>query len=134
MPLVGFLDVRRVTAGFAVNDLVLAGLGRHHEFVRMTAADDAGVGLNRKRLQSAPRENARVGVVHFLVSGLRRLVAHVEAVGVLHDELPGAHQAEARADFVAELDADLVEILRQLPVGIDFSGGGGRDDFLGSGA
>src|SRR5208282_3577042 len=51
-----------------------------------------------------------------------------------HDELTGAHQPEARADFVPELDADLVKILRQLPIGIDFGGGGGGDDFLGRGA
>jgi len=50
----GLFDVRRVTAGFAENDFVLAGLGGHHEFVREIATDDAGVGLNRKRLQAAP--------------------------------------------------------------------------------
>ena len=67
----GFLNVRRITAGLAEHDLVLAGLGRHHEFVRKFAADDAGVGLDRKRLQPAPRKNARVGVVHFLVTRRR---------------------------------------------------------------
>src|ERR1017187_6969832 len=94
----GFLNIRGVTAGFAINHLVLAGFGGDHKLVRKFSADDAGVGFDRKRLQSAPRKDARISVVHFLVADLGRLVAHVEAVGVLHDELAGAHEAEARAD------------------------------------
>ena len=130
----GLLDVRRVTAGFAEDDFVLAGLGGHHEFVREIAADDAGVGLHRKRLQSAPGKDARVGIKHFFVAGHRAVVRGVERIGVFHDEFLRAHEAEARADFIAEFHADLVEVLGQLPVGIDFVGGDGGDDLLGRGA
>ena len=91
--------------------------------MRVVAADDPGVGLDRERLQPATGEDARVGVVHLFVAGHRAVVGGVERISVLHDEFLGAHQAEARADFIAELDAHLVEILRQLPVGIDFAGG-----------
>ena len=75
----GFFDVRRVTAGFAEGDFVLAGFGGDHEFVRIIAADDAGVRLHRKRLQAAARENARVGVIHFFVAGHGAFVRGVEA-------------------------------------------------------
>jgi len=40
----------------------------------------------------------------------------VERVGVLHDELAAAHQAGARAQFVAELGLDLEQGERQLPI------------------
>jgi hypothetical protein len=40
----------------------------------------------------------------------------VERIGVLHQEFARAHHAEARADLVAELGLDLVEVDRQLLV------------------
>ncbi len=45
--------------------------------------------------------------------------SHVEGVGVLHDELLRAHEAEARTRLVAELRLDLVHDHRQLAVGAD---------------
>ena len=51
----------------------------------------------------------------------RRGSVHVEGVGILHDELAAAHQAEAGADLVAELALDLVEIERHLPVALDLA-------------
>ena len=81
-------------------------------------------------LEAAALEDARVGVVHLLVARLRGFVGGVEAVGVLHDELLGAHQAEARADFIPELGLDLVEVLRHLPVGVDLAGDERGDDLL----
>jgi hypothetical protein len=36
----------------------------------------------------------------------------MEGVGIFHDEFAPAHHAEARADLVAELHLDLVEIGR----------------------
>ena len=129
-----FLDVRRVAARLAVNHLVLASHRRHHELMRVVAADDASVGLDREVAQAAAVEDARVGVIHPLVAGHRALVAGVEGIGVLHDEFLRAHEAEARADFVAELHADLVEVHRHLPVGIEFARCQRGDDLLGGGA
>ena len=130
----GLLDVRCVATGLAIDHVILAGLGRHHEFVGQAAADDAGVGLDGESLQTTALEDARVGIVHLAVAGGGRLVADIEAVGVLHDELARAHQTEARADFVAELDLDLVEIFRELAVGADLVGGERGDDLLVRGA
>ena len=124
------LDVGRVAATFAVNDFVFTGLGRDHEFVREFAAHHAGIGLDRNRLESAPLKNARISIVHFPVADLRGLIGRIKAVGVLHDEFPGAHEAEARADFIAKLGLNLIEILRQLAVGTDFNGHQGGDDFF----
>src|ERR1039458_10705277 len=74
--------------------------------MRIIAADDAGVGLDWKRLQPAAREDARVGVIHFLVAGHRALVRGVERIRVLHDEFLRAHQSEARTYLVAEFRSE----------------------------
>src|SRR5262249_42231271 len=42
----------------------------------------------------------------------------------------GAHKPEPRPDFVAELRLNLVEVLRHLPVRIDFAGHQRRNDLL----
>ena len=81
-------------------------------------------------LQAAALEDAGVGVKHFLVVRRRSLVGGVEGVGVLHDEFAGAHEAEAGADFIAELCLDLIEVLGQLAVGTQFAGHQGGDGFL----
>ena len=65
-----------------------------------------------------------------MVADHGRLVAHVEGVGVLHDEFLGAHEAEARADFIAKLHLDLVEVFRELPVAGNLGRGQRGDDFL----
>ena len=124
------LHIRRISAPLAEHDFVLARLGGHHELVRELAAHHARVRLDRDRLEPATLEDARVGVIHLVIARLRRLVRGVEAVGVLHDELLGAHQAEARADLIAELGLNLVEVLRHLPVGIDLARDERGDDFL----
>jgi hypothetical protein len=43
----------------------------------------------------------------------------VEAVGILHDEFPGADESKARPDFIPELRLDLVMDRRQLLPGAD---------------
>jgi hypothetical protein len=53
----------------------------------------------------------------------------VEAVGVLHRELAGAHQAGLRPGLVAQLGLELVPHLRQLAVRVQLRGQG-RHDFL----
>jgi len=65
-----------------------------------------------------------------LVRGVRGFERGVEAVGVLHDELFGAHQAEPRADFVAELGLDLVDRAGELAVRADLAGQEFGDDLL----
>ena len=55
----------------------------------------------------------------------------VEAVGVFHNKFAAAQDAEARAEFVAELEADLIEIYRKLFVGFDFACGDAGNDFFG---
>ena len=42
----------------------------------------------------------------------------MEGVGVLHQKLAATHQAKARADLVAELGLDLVQVDRQLFVAV----------------
>jgi hypothetical protein len=58
----------------------------------------------------------------------------VEAVGVLHDEFAAAHEAEARADLVAELRLDLVERGGQLLVGAQLVAHQARDELFVRGA
>src|SRR5665213_4615829 len=45
----------------------------------------------------------------------------MERIGVLHDELAAAHDAEARPYFIAELQLDLVEIDRQLAIALELT-------------
>ena len=54
----------------------------------------------------------------------------MERVGVLHDELARAHHAEARANLVAELGLDLIEIDRQLLVAAQLAARDVGDHFL----
>ena len=65
---------------------------------------------------------------------MRVLVAGVERVGVLHDELAPAHQAGARPQLVAELGLDLVEVERQLAVAAHVAAHEVDDDLLVRGA
>ena len=102
--------------------------------MRKLAAHHARVGVHGQRFQSAALEDARVGVVHLLVTGLRGFIRSVEAVGVFHDEFLGAHETEARANFIAELGLDLIKNLRQLAVGTDLAGDQSGNDFFVGGA
>jgi len=54
----------------------------------------------------------------------------VERVRILHQEFARAHHAEARADLVAELPLDLVEIHRQLLVALQLGAREVGDHFL----
>ncbi len=94
------------------------------------AADRAGVGLHGAEREAEPREDARVGVVHVAVFAREIVCVEVERVGILHQELARAHDAEARADLVAELGLDLVEVDRQLLVALELVAREIGDDFL----
>ena len=80
------------------------------------APDVAGVGLDRAGIQAAAPEDAVVGVKHGLIGDVGGFERGVEAVGVLHDEFLGTHQAESRADFIAELGLYLVDGTGELAV------------------
>jgi hypothetical protein len=60
--------------------------------------------------------DARVGLLLLLVALAHGLLVRGERVAVLHDELAAAHEAEARAQLVAELVLHLVEGHGQLLV------------------
>ena len=100
--------------------------------MRVIAADDARVCFHRKVLHATTIKDAFVGVIHFFVARHRTFVRGVERIGVFHDEFFRAHQTEARADFIAELAAHLIKILRQLAIRIDLTCCQRRDDLLGS--
>ena len=100
-------------------DLALAGLGQDDELVAEIAADRAGIGPHRDRLQAQAREGAQIGDEHAVIGVARAGLVEVEGIGVLHQELARAHDAEARPHLVAELPLDVVEVERQVLVGLD---------------
>src|SRR4029079_12081049 len=123
----GLLDVRRVAALRAADDGALPGLGDDHELVRGRAADRAGVRLDHRVVELAGLEDLAVGATHVVVSNVQALRARMEGVGVLHDELAPAHEAEAGTDLVPELGLDLVEADRELPGALDVPADDVRD-------
>ena len=86
------------------------------ELVAKIAADRAGVGPHRHGLQPHAREGAQIGHEHLVIGAARAVGVDVEGVAVLHQELAPAHDAEARADLVAELPLDVIENARQVLV------------------
>ena len=127
----GELDVGGVIGARAVCDRVLTRLGEHLELVRSLAADRTGVGGNRPKLETEPGEDARIRVVHRLVRLEHAVLVRVERIRILHHELARAHHAETRADFVAELGLDMIEIHRQLFVAFQLLARDVGDDFFG---
>ena len=83
------------------------------------AADGARLGAHRHGLQPHAGEGLQVGHEHLVVGMLAGLAGQVEGIGVLHQELAAAHDAEARADLVAELPLDVIEIARHVLVGLN---------------
>ena len=66
----GLLEIRGVAAALADGDEILAGVGGHHELVRLAAAHGAGVRFHHGVLQAAAIEDAAVGLVVLLVGGV----------------------------------------------------------------
>src|SRR5665647_2738987 len=89
----GHLDVGRVAALAAEDDLVLPGVSVGHVFVAHRAAHHARVALDHHRLDPAACVDAVVGGDVLGVALLQGLIAHVEAVRILHDELASAQHA-----------------------------------------
>ena len=128
------LDVRRIAALRAEDDLVLAGLGGRHVGVRDVAAHHARVLVDHPAVDAAALVDAVVGADVLLVAHLERLVVDVEAVGVLHEELARAQDAALGARLVAFLGLDVVPELGELPVGVDLARRQPGDDlFVGHG-
>ncbi len=91
---------------------------QHVELVREAAADGAAVGLDRTELHVDTAEDALICLEHAPVLPVRVGIVHMEGVAVLHDELAAAHQAEARANLVAELRLNLEDVHRKLLVAL----------------
>ena len=58
--------------------------------------------------------------MHHLIGFIQGFRVQMERVGILHDELAGAHHAKPRPALIAELGLDLVEVGRQLFVAFQF--------------
>ena len=98
------------------------------------AAHHARVALDHHAVEAAALVDAVVGGDLQTVALLQGLFAHVEAVGVLHDELARAQHAALGARLVAFLGLDVVPHLRQLLVAVDLARGEPGDDlFVGHG-
>ncbi len=110
------LDIRCVIIGVAVGDGILARVGNDMKFLRLAAADFAAIGPDNPEFEAEALEDGRIGIVHLLVRNFETVLVDVERVRVFHDEFTRPHHAEARANLVAELGLNLVEIDRQLLV------------------
>ena len=127
----GLLDVRGVTALRAHDDEVLAGGGRADELGGVRAAHRAAGRVGRDGRDGQPLEDPHVGVAVRGEGPVQPGPVQVEAVGVLHGELAGAHQAGLGPRLVAQLGLELVPQLRQLAVGLQLRGQGGDDLLVG---
>src|SRR5580765_8711011 len=115
----------------AAEDRVFSALGEDVELVREAAANRPAVGLDGAELHAEPSEDALVGLEHAPVLAVRVRIVHMEGIAVLHDELAAAHQAEARADLIAELRLNLEDVQGQLLVaGDDLPDDVGHDFFV----
>ena len=104
--------------GAVVEHFALAGRRQDDELVAEVAADRPRGGLHRHRLDAHALEGAQISQQLRVIAHPRPGLVEVEAVGVLHQELAAAHDAEARADLVAELPLDVVERARQVAVAL----------------
>ena len=77
------------------------------------AADRAGIGPHRHRLQPHPGEGVQIGHKHPVIGLARRGLVDVERIGVLHQEFAAAHDAEPRPALVAEFPLDVKQVQRQ---------------------
>ena len=66
-------------------------------------------GFHRAEAQAAAGENPRIDLVHLPVGLVETGLIDMEGIGVLHQELAGAHDAEAGPDLVPELGLNLVK-------------------------
>ncbi len=126
---VGRWRARLDEVGVAV-DPALPGLRQDDELVAQVAADGPRIRRHGDRLEPHARERAQVGDEHLVVGVARRLGRQVEGVGVLHEELAPAHDAEAGPHLVAELPLDVIEVARQVAIGLHAVAEDLRDQLL----
>ncbi len=117
-----FGDLRRVLAAQAIDDKVLARIGRHHELHRLAAAHRARERFDRDYIQAATREDPAICVIVLLVRKYPRPSASRSKVKEsLHDELPHAKQARFRTRLIAEFRLNLIPDLGQVLVAAQFA-------------
>ena len=103
-----------VAALGAACDQVFAGLGRHHELMRLRAAHRPGVRLHHHELQPASIKNFAIALMVLLIRNIQPGGIQIERVRVLHDELPHSQQPRFRPRLIAEFRLYLIPDLRQL--------------------
>ena len=118
----GDLPVGPVAVVGRSKDGVLAAVADGHELVGDLAPHHAGVGFDGKHVpQPDAAEDPHVGVVGLLVVLFQIGLGGVEAVGVLHGELPRPDQPRPGTGLVPVLGLDLVEHDGQLLVAVDLA-------------
>ncbi len=127
----GLFYVGGVAAVRAVDDGVLAGAGGADELDGIRAAHGAIGRLGLDGRDAEALEGPLVGLAVAVEGQVELVPAEVEAVGVLHGELAGAHQAGLGPRLVTQLGLELVPHLRQLAVGLELGGEGGDDLLVG---
>ena len=107
-----------------------AGFRQHDPLMAQIATDGAGVGAHRNGRQPHAGIGAKICHEHALIGLYRVFLVQVERVRVLHQEFAAAHGAEARTHLVAELPLDVVEVQRQILVGLHIAAENVGDHFL----
>ena len=86
------------------------------------AAHHADIAFDPIPGDRTPVEDPVVGLYAPGIHGVKTCFVSIEAVCVLHHEFAGPEDSGSRPGFVPFLELDLVEQLREIPVGADFSG------------
>ena len=87
------------------------------------AADGTGIRLHGTKREAATGKNPMIRLFHLLITDGSALIIGIKGIGVFHDKFPPAHQAESGPYLVPELGLNLVEVGRQLPIGLQFPAG-----------
>ena len=117
-----------------IEHIAFTGWRQHDEFVGQVAANRPGIGLHRNGVQPHARKGAHIGNEHAVIAVPGRIEIQIEAVGILHQEFPATQHAEARANLVAELPLDLVNVARQVAIALGAVLEDGGEQLFGRGA
>ena len=121
-----------IGAVVAQQDQVFACIGGDHELLRGSAPDRTAIGINGNRCQSTAFKNASIGLIHLQVCVLEIGLVGMKRVGVFHDEFAPTHEPKTGANFIPKFGLDLVQIHRQLFVGLQqLPSETGHDFFVG---
>src|SRR3989339_1160017 len=117
---------------FSVSQFFFSAVGDNVEFFGKLPAHQTGIGILDAIVQAHPVKNAAVGGAHIFIFFVKRRFRSMKRIGVFHNKFPAPHDAEARADLVAEFGLDLEKGDRELLVRLDrVAGKGGNDFFVG---